>query len=177
MAALLQLQCSPGVLFCLICKEDEFFVFSVQSLPAVLESISGSKCCTLSIHVEHVRKLEDFACACRLLEVLTEQLQLRGSTETASHPDPDPELSHHPEGEDPTTRGLEPSPIVHPYTCLMQQAAELLADMHREQQTAADALEAMIDHLATAASPGGPELWGFAQRPSFLGDMPRCAAV
>jgi hypothetical protein len=124
-----------------------------------------------------VRNLEAFACACRLLEVLTEQLQLRGSTETASHPDPDPELSHHPEGEDPTTRGLEPSPTVHPYTCLMQQAAELLADMHREQQTAADALEAMIDHLATAASPQGPELWGFAQRPSFLGDMPRCTAL
>lgn len=59
----------------------------------------------------------------------------------------------------------------------MQQAAELLADMHREQQTAADALEAMFDLLATAATQEASNLVGGAPRISYLGDMHRCYSL
>lgn len=59
----------------------------------------------------------------------------------------------------------------------MQQAAELLADMHREQQSAADALEAMCDLLATAAAQEASELLGGAPRAAYLGDLPRRASM
>lgn len=59
----------------------------------------------------------------------------------------------------------------------MQQAAEILADMHREQQTAADALEAMLDLLATAASQQASDLVGGAPRVSLLGNMQRCVSL
>ena len=48
--------------------------------------------------------------------------------------------------------------------------------MHREQQTAADALEAMFDLLATAASQDASDLvGGHPPRVSLLGNFQRCA--
>ena len=60
----------------------------------------------------------------------------------------------------------------------MQQAAELLTDMHREQQTAVDALEAMFDLLATAASQDASDLVeGVDPRVTLLGNFQRCASL
>lgn len=43
---------------------------------------------------------------------------------------------------------------------LMQQASDLLADMHREQQSAEGALEGMMEQLASAITPEKSDVFG-----------------